>query len=367
MIKLSENSKKVFKNLYCFSNESIDDAFKRVADEFGSDDEEKDLAYKLQRDGIWRPNTPVYLNAGTKRKIFSACYVTSLSDSMDSIYDIANVSRKIFGYGAGVGIPLGNLRGCEESIFCGEPDTPPEGKSSGPITFMKLYDAVGETTKSGGRVRRAAIMCSMQCWHPDIMAFISSKETDGTYSNMNISVSFTDKFMEHLKDNVPFPLITPYDGSQVDTISPKDLWNKLVETAHKVGDPGVIFIDTVNRFNPLKKKILIETSNPCVTGDTLVLTNKGLFSVEYLLNEEIDDTKILSYNIENEEIVFSDIKDVFMTKKNAEIIELHIEENDKIYTLKCTPDHRIYTRNRGYVQAKDLNEDDDIVVNKTEP
>lgn len=263
MSNLSDNAKKVFSDLYSFTDESIDDTFKRVANEFGTNEKETELAYELQKNNIWRPNTPVYLNAGTGHKIFSACYVVGLDDSMNSIYDIANVSRKIFGYGAGVGIPIGNLREREASIFDGEPEKAPEGKSSGPITFMKLYDAVGETTKSGGRVRRAAIMCAMQCWHPDILEFISSKEVDGTYANMNISVAFTDKFMEHLEDNVPFPLVTPYNGSQAGTVKPKDVWNKLVEMAHKTGDPGVIFIDTVNKFNPLKKRLLIECCNPC--------------------------------------------------------------------------------------------------------
>lgn len=263
MINLSDNAKKVFNDLYSFTDESIDETFKRVANEFGTNEEEIKIAYDLQKNNIWRPNTPVYLNAGTNHKIFSACYVVGLQDSMNSIYDIANVSRKIFGYGAGVGIPIGNLREKEASIFDGEPNKAPEGKSSGPICFMRLYDAVGETTKSGGRVRRAAIMCSMQCWHPDVMDFITSKDVDGTYANMNISVTFTDKFMEHLEDNVPFPLVTPYDGSQSGTVKPKDVWNKLVEMAHRTGDPGVIFIDTVNKFNPLKKKLLMECCNPC--------------------------------------------------------------------------------------------------------
>jgi ribonucleoside-diphosphate reductase alpha chain len=164
MSVLGENARRVFENLYSLQDEKIDDTFERVAREFAISDNDYNLAFKLQKENIWRPNTPTYLNAGKENKIFSACYVVPLKDSMNSIYDIADVCRKIFQYGAGVGIPIGNLREREAYIYEGKPDVPPEGKSSGPITFMKLYDAVGETTKSGGRVRRAAIMVDMPVW-----------------------------------------------------------------------------------------------------------------------------------------------------------------------------------------------------------
>jgi ribonucleoside-diphosphate reductase alpha chain len=182
---------------------------------------------------------------------------------MDSIYDIANVARKIFQYGSGIGIPIGNLREKEALIYEGDPTRVPEGKSSGPITFMKLYDAVGETTKSGGRVRRAAIMCAMPVWHPDIMDFITCKEEDGRLSNMNISVSITDKFMQCLKDRVPFELYTPHSGQMIGSVDSEELWEKLVEMSWKSADPGVIFIDNMNKFNSLKARFLIDTTNPC--------------------------------------------------------------------------------------------------------
>jgi len=264
MIELSENARRIFETLYSFQNESIEDTFERVANEFGNNEKEKKIAYDLMAKNIWRPNTPAFLNAGKeKHKIFSACYVVGLDDSMESIYDIADVSRKIFQYGSGVGIPIGNLREKDAYIYEGDNSRAPEGKSSGPITFMKLYDAVGETTKSGGRVRRAAIMCSMPVWHPDIIEFITCKEEDGRLSNMNISVCITDKFMRALEDGIPFNLYTPFDGSDRGTINPNDLWEKMVEMSWKTADPGVIFIDNMNKFNTLKKRFLIETTNPC--------------------------------------------------------------------------------------------------------
>ena len=262
-MELSDNAQKIFKELYCFQDETIPDTFKRVALEFANRQTEEKTAYSLLMNNIWRPNSPVFLNAGTDHKIFSACYVVGLEDSMTDIYSVANVARKIFQYGAGIGIPIGNLREAEAYIYEGNPGKPPEGKSSGPITFMKLFDAVGETTKSGGRVRRAAILCSMPVWHPDIINFMDCKKVDGRLENMNISVLITDKFMQALEDNVPFDLITPQDGSKKGEVSPYKIWEKLAENAWSSAEPGVIFIDTVNKNNTLTKKMLINCTNPC--------------------------------------------------------------------------------------------------------
>jgi len=260
---LSDNAVKIFKDLYSFQEEKIEDTFKRVSKEFGTNKEEKDLAFKLLSEGYWRPNTPVFLNAGTKHKVFSACYVVGLEDSMNSIYDVANVCRKIFQYGAGVGIPIGNLREKSAWIYEGNEDKLPEGKSSGPITFMKLYDAVGESTKSGGRVRRAAILVSMPVWHPDIMEFIKCKQTDGRLANMNISVLVTDKFMQALEDKVPFDLVSPYDGKKMGQIDPQEVWDQISEMSWRSADPGIIYIDAMNRYNTLVKDMLVEATNPC--------------------------------------------------------------------------------------------------------
>lgn len=262
MINLSENAIKQFK-LYSFHGETIEQTFHRVAEEFTKNEKDHEIAYNLLEQNIWRPNTPVFLNAGTDHKVFSACYVTGLEDSMESIFDVADISRKIFQFGAGIGIPIGNLRESEAYIYEGNPDIPPEGRSSGPKIFMNLYDVVGYAVKSGGRVRRAAIMCNVPVWHPDIKTFIKSKIEDGYFSNMNISVNITDKFMQALKDKIPFNLHTPYDGSKTGEVDPNELWDLIADCNHSSGDPGVIFIDRMNEYNPLIAKHMIEATNPC--------------------------------------------------------------------------------------------------------
>ncbi len=262
-MNLSDNAKKIFETLYCFPGETISDTFKRVANEYGSTEEEIEFIYNLLAKGIWRPNSPVFFNAATSHKMFSACHIVGLDDSMDSIYDVLNVSRKIFQFGAGIGIPIGNLREKDAYIYEGNREQPPIGKSSGPLAFMKLFDACGESTKSGGRSRRAAILMSMPVWHPNIVDFIKCKEKDGTLSNMNISVNLTDDFIQAFKDNIPFQLKSPSNGEVINEINARKLWDILIDSAHATADPGVLFIDTINKYNLLKKKILVETPNPC--------------------------------------------------------------------------------------------------------
>jgi len=310
---LSEMAQRIFTDLYSFSDETIIDTFKRVSKEFGNDEDAK-KAFDLMRKNQWRPNTPVFFNAGSSKKIFAACWVVGLEDSMDGIYDISNVARKIFQSGAGIGIPIGNLREKDGSIYEGQDKnekTTPTGKSSGPISFMSLYDAVGATTKSGGRARRAAIMMVMPVSHPDIMEYIECKKTDGVLSNMNISVSIPDDFMRAFKDNIPYQLVSPSNGV-VKEINARQIWDKLVDMAHKTADPGVLFIDTINKFNPLKKIVKIEAANPCGEQPLIPFTscnlssinvhkfcNKGEYSFDELYDVAYSVTKLMDNLVDN--------------------------------------------------------------------
>jgi len=142
------------------------------------------------------------------------------------------------------------------------------------------------------------------------------------------------------------------------------MWETLAEMAWKSGDPGVLFIDTVNRMNPLKKIKLIETSNPCVTGDTLITTDKGAIYISDIIENGIDNYNVLTYNIEADKLEYESIEWGDKTREDAKIINICVEENGAEYNLKCTKDHQIYTRNRGYVEAINLNTNDDIIINK---
>lgn len=359
MPNLSENAKKIIKDLYAINGEAVDDILKRTSKEFATNDKELLLAYTLQKENMWRPNTPVYFNAGTDHPMYSACWVVGLDDSMNSIYDIANVARKIFQHGAGIGIPIGNLRAKDGNIYEGKTDKPPTGKSSGPISFMKLYDAVGETTKSGGRARRAAILCSMQVWHPDILEFIACKEIDGRLSNMNISISITDAFMKSLETNTPFQLLNPADGEPEREALPGEIWDKLTEMAWKTADPGLLFIDNINKYNPLKKKILIETTNPCLVGDTLIAVADGrnAISIKQLVEEGKD---VPVYCKDNNGITkIKTMRNPRITGYKQKIYSVTLDDGS---TIKCTGNHKFLMKDGSTKETKALFSGDSILV-----
>jgi len=353
---LSENAISIFKSLYCLAGESINDAFKRVAREFATNDDEYNMAYDLLTKGLWRPNTPVWLNAGNEKgkKIFSACWVVDIEDSMDGIYDIANVCRKVFQFGAGIGLPIGSLREKDSPIYEGREDKEPNGKSSGPVTFMKLYNTVGETTKSGGRVRRAAILCAMPINHPDVLDFITCKTTDGELANMNISVGITDEFMKALEDGVTYQLISPNKAKRLRDIDAKEVWDKFVYSAWKTADPGVLFLDVINRDNPLSEDFPIKTTNPCLPGDVLITTKDGVKRIDEInLGDEV-----YTYNHDNGKIELEQVTFSSKTRENADVIKIELDDGTE---LELTPDHKVYTKNRGYVNASNISYDDIIV------
>jgi ribonucleoside-diphosphate reductase alpha chain len=359
-VNLSQFALRIFSDLYLHPNEDVKSCFHRVAKEMATNKKDEEQAYNLLIENKWRPATPVFINAGTNHFMGAACWISSLDDSMDSIYETTNIARKIFQHGAGIGIPIGNLREKDAYIYEGNDEKPPVGRSSGAVSFMHLFDAVGATTKSGGRSRRAAIMCVMPVNHPDIEEFIKCKEVDGKLSNMNISVAITDDFMKAFKDNIPFNLISIKTGEVVKQVNARKLWDDIVDMAHKTADPGVLFIDTINQFNVMKSLIKVECVNPCLTGDTLISTNVGLIRMDDLSTNyaKYDDIKVLSYDTKNNCIELDDIIWGGLTKTNADIIEIELEDGS---TLKMTPEHKIFTENRGYIEVKDITCDDILI------
>lgn len=203
------------------------------------------------------PNTPTLINAGKKRPgSFSACFVLPVEDSMDGIFKAVKDAAIIMKAGGGVGFNFGRLR--EKGAIVKTTGH----ESSGPISFMKVFDSACETISQGG-VRRGAMIGILPVWHPDIEEFIEMKSDGVTFSNFNISVGITDEFMKAVEEDRDYFLYHYLNdpGTEPIKIKAKELWNKIVEQAHKTGDPGLFFLDTVNRAHPLEE--LIESPNPC--------------------------------------------------------------------------------------------------------
>ena len=209
----------------------------------------------------------------------SACFIVSIDDSIDGIWEVMSDSARLFKYGSGVGADWSTLRSTREKLSGG-------GQPSGPVSFMRVQDATGGTIKSGGKTRRAAIMQTLKVWHPDIDEFIVAKceeerkawalieqGYDGSFNgpaygsvafqNVNQSVRLTDEFMECLKTGRPFPLRTVTTGEVVERVDATELLNKISEGTHICGDPGVQYEDQIQKWHTCKATGPINSSNPC--------------------------------------------------------------------------------------------------------
>lgn len=250
------NKNKIYEMLYYYKDESSpSDVHKRVAKAIANNDDEYEVFLELMEEDIFRPNSPCLINAGISngdKNNLCACYVFGLEDSMESIVDWWRTASLIYSGGGGVGVDIGRLREKNSPISTG-------GTSSGPIAFLKVIQSISEIVKSGGRSRRAANLVSMKYNHPDIMEFITCKSNFNLQA-MNLSVLVDDEFFRKLRNDDYIDLISPNGNKKVGEIKASEIWSSICEHAWKTGDPGLLFYDNINRFNPIEP---ITTTNPC--------------------------------------------------------------------------------------------------------
>jgi ribonucleoside-diphosphate reductase alpha chain len=230
----------------------------------GFDDYEKEIGkfFEIMTSRKFMPNTPAIANFGSHLGMGSACFVLDVKDSMDGIMGTLTATAIIHKAGGGTGFNFSKLR--PEGDFI----STTKGVSSGPLSFMRLFDTMTEVVKQGG-IRRGANMGIMNSNHPDIEKFITSKQGNKALRNFNISVLMMPDFWEHYKNGTSYPLINPRNGSVVRTVDSRRLFDQIVYQAWESGEPGVIFHDRINRHNPFLESLgPIVTTNPC--GEVLL-------------------------------------------------------------------------------------------------
>ena len=271
-LNLSANAHRVLKKRYLRKDgegnvvETPDEMFRRVAHHiaiaeknYASADQAREMEekfYTMMTELKFLPNSPTLMNAGTELGQLAACFVLPVEDSMEGIFDSLKYAALIHKSGGGTGFSFSRLRPKDSRVGS------TGGVASGPVSFMRIFNTATEQVKQGG-TRRGANMAILRVDHPDITEFIYSKRDDKELNNFNISVALTKEFSEALKDERTYSLVDPMSGKEVGQLSAVGVFDAIVNQAWENGDPGVIFLDTINRDNQTPEIGEIESTNPC--------------------------------------------------------------------------------------------------------
>jgi len=352
-------SEEIFNMKYNLHNENgVEEIFRSISQEIAScetinRDKIENEFYEEMISGKFIPAGRILANArpNSKMKNYNNCFTIAIDDSMDSIYNALKEDALISKMGGGVGFNISHLRPRDATISKG-------GESSGPISFLKVFDASAKTIHTGGG-RRSAHIAIMNVDHPDIEEFIAVKQGDKNkaLTQFNISVGITDAFIDCYKRDGDWDL--KFNGKVYKTIKAKDLYNKLVQNAFMHNEPGIFNLDHVNNNSNAYYMYYIEQVNPCVTGDTLVAVADGrnTVSIKQLAEEGKD---VLVYAKDNNgKTVIRMMRNPRITGYDQDIYEVLLDDGSKI---KCTGNHKLRMKDGSYKEAINLLPNESLAV-----
>jgi ribonucleoside-diphosphate reductase alpha chain len=346
-MNLTANALRVLHQRYLIKDESgkvietPEKMFERVATTvssaeslYGSNTEEwKERFYELMSNLKFLPNSPTLMNAGKDIGQLAACFVLPVEDSMKSIFDTLKNAALILQSGGGTGFSFSKLRPKADIVRS------TGGIASGPVTFMRIYNTATEVIKQGG-ARRGANMGILRVDHPDILDFIKIKRTGWELTNFNISVSVTDAFMDAMKKDEEYDLINPRSKAAVGRIKAKTVFDAMIESAWETGDPGVVFIDRINRANPTPHIGTIESTNPC--GE------QPLLPYEACILGSINLSKYVKHSIlKDRTFKFRDMKEDIDLERLTEDIKAAVRFLDNAIDVNKYPLPEIENMHRG--------------------